>query len=193
MDVQTAQEIRCFGHSATTVAQAHAASRTHPRRQNGVTQPSPNEQPKPPQRRAPPKSSREQDAAEAKRSRTSWPLKREQQSVANQLRNEVASVSSERDSAVQQRDAYAAALAAVVKARIESVPGDKRAAVRKLVPDTLPLDQQLTQVEAAIELVGTTAPAPRGTGSNPPRAGSSDERAQRIEENKRQIRSAYSL
>jgi hypothetical protein len=102
-------------------------------------------------------------------------------------------VSSERDSAVQQRDAYAAALAAVVKARIESVPGDKRAAVRKLVPDTLPLDQQLTQVEAAIELVGTTAPAPRGTGSNPPRAGSSDERAQRIEENKRQIRSAYSL
>jgi flagellar biosynthesis GTPase FlhF len=139
------------------------------------------------------KIKREQDAAEAKRKQDELAAKGEFETVANQLRNEVASVSSERDSAMQQRDAYAAALAAVVKARIESVPGDKRAAVRKLVPDTLPLDQQLTQVEAAIELVGTTAPAPRGTGSNPPRAGSSDERAQRIEENKRQIRSAYSL
>lgn len=86
----------------------------------------------------------------------------------------------------EQRDAYAAALQAVIKARIEAVPGDKRAAVRKLAPDTLPLDQQLAQVEAAIELVGSTQPAPRGAGGNPPRAGSSDERAARIEETKRE-------
>jgi outer membrane translocation and assembly module TamA len=133
-------------------------------------------------------------AEAAEKERKAKDAREQQERIAKgEFEAALSSVNSERDSAVQQRDAYAAALAAVVKARIESVPGDKRAAVRKLVPDTLPLDQQLTQVEAAIELVGTTAPAPRGTGSNPPRAGSSDERAQRIEENKRQIRSAYSL
>jgi hypothetical protein len=119
--------------------------------------------------------------------------KQDELTAKGQFEQVIASVSSERDSAVQQRDAYAAALAAVVKARIESVPGDKRAAVRKLVPDTLPLDQQLTQVEAAIELVGTTAPAPRGTGSNPPRAGSSDERADRIQQDVQRARPAYSM
>lgn len=126
------------------------------------------------------------EADQTEKARKAEDARKQAEQVAKGKFDDVlASVTTERDTVTAQRDALATALEGVIKARLETVPADKRADVRKLIPASATLPEQLVAVEAAISLLGAQAPAPRGAGGNPPRAGSADERANQVDEIRR--------